>query len=254
MGYQNFLRRMNAGGKTMREEQIENAMHLVNQTFEDDPSYIVDGVTIWKTDRVIHPRIYQDKYRSTSSAQANIQTRIHEPFYLGDVIPWPEHGHWLCIHSTNRHGILWEGSLSFCNYTVNFISPLTKKVVSYPVSIINSTQYGTGEKERYDEKIKMKIGVSQMIMYMSYNEHSCLIDSGARFLLDRNPVEPTAFRITQADMVSYSDGGGRGYIHFTVEEDQFNPKRDNKELMIADYYPDPVGTGEELKDNPDMWL
>ena len=43
-GYQNFLRRMNAGGNTMRNEQIENALHLVRQTFADDPSYIPDGV------------------------------------------------------------------------------------------------------------------------------------------------------------------------------------------------------------------
>ena len=41
--YQNFLIRMNAGGTTMRNEQIENAQHLVKQTFADDPSYIPDA-------------------------------------------------------------------------------------------------------------------------------------------------------------------------------------------------------------------
>jgi hypothetical protein len=51
-----------------------------------------------------------------------------------------------------------------------------------------------------------------------------------------------------------SDAGERGYIHLTVAEDQFDPKRDNKELMIADYVFDPIGTGAELKDNPDMWI
>ena len=95
-GYQNFLRRMNAGGNTMRNEQIENALHLVRQTFADDPSYIPDGVTVWNSERIIHPRIYTQRYRSTSPAQANIQTLIHEPIYMGDVIPWPKHGYWLC--------------------------------------------------------------------------------------------------------------------------------------------------------------
>ena len=28
----------------------------------------------------------------------------------------------------------------------------------------------------------------------------------------------------------------------------------NKELMIADYVPDPVGTGAELETKTDMWI
>lgn len=253
-GYQNFLTRMNAGGNTMRNEQIENALRLVNYTFADDPSYIPEGVTVWNTDRVIHPRIYTNKYRSTSPAQAKIQTLIREPFYMGDVIPWPGHGHWLCVHSNNLHGIQWEGTLSFCNHTVKFFSPLTHEIVEYPISVINSTQYGSGETERYDHKIHMTIGTSQMIIYITYDEHTRLIDSGFRFLLDRNTEFPTAFQVKQADTVSYSDAGQRGYIHLTVAEDQFNPKTDNKELMIADYIFDPVGTGADLKDKTDLWL
>ena len=59
-GYQNFLRRMNAGGNTMRNEQIENSLHLVRYTFADDPSYIPDGVQVWNSERILHPRIYQE--------------------------------------------------------------------------------------------------------------------------------------------------------------------------------------------------
>lgn len=253
-GYENFMKRMNAGGTTYRDEQIENARRLVEQTFADDPSYIVDGVRVWNTDRVLHPRIYEDRFRSTSPAQAKIQTRINEPFYLGDIIPWTDHGYWLCIHATNLHNIQYSGKLSYCNYHVHFKSPLTGEIIEMPVSTLNATQYGSGESERYDDKIKMRIGSSQMIMYMQYNEHSALIDSGFRFLMDRNYVEPTAYVVTQADMVSYSDAGEHGYIHFVIVEDQYNPKRDNKELMVADYYSDPIGTGEELVDNPDKWL
>ena len=81
--YQNFLRRMKAGGNSMRDDQIHNALHMVQETFADDPSYVPDGVTIWNSDRIIHPRIYNQTYRSTSPAQANIQTMIHEPIYMG---------------------------------------------------------------------------------------------------------------------------------------------------------------------------
>lgn len=253
-GYQNFIRRMNAGGNTMRNEQIENALRLVNHTFADDPSYIPDGVQVWNTDRILHPRIYQEKYRSTSPEHAQIQTMIHEPIYKGDVIPWPEHGYWMCIETNNLHGIQFEGTLRFCNHYIKFYSPLNHEIVEYPVSILNSTQYGSGETERYDDELKMTVGTTQMLMYITYDKHTILIDNGVRFLVDRNQVNPTAYVVKQADTVSYSDANEHGFIAFTLYEDQFNPKVDNKELMIADYVPDPVGTGAELETKTDMWI
>jgi len=81
-GYQNFLRRMNAGGNTMRDEQVENALRLVRKTFADDPAYVPEGVKIWNSNRIIHPRMYTQRYRSTSPAQAKIQTMIDEPIYM----------------------------------------------------------------------------------------------------------------------------------------------------------------------------
>lgn len=253
-GYQNFIRRMKAGGFTMRDEQIENARHLLCQTFADDPSYIVDGAAVWNTDRVLHPRIYSNKYRSTSPAQANIQTLIEEPFYMGDVIHWCDHGYWMCVNVSNFHGIQWEGTLTFCNHKMRFLSPLTHQIAEYPISVLNATQYGSGETEKHGEGLRMTIGTSQLIVYISFDEHTVLLDSGFRFLLDRNRVSPTAFKTTQADQISYSDAGEKGYIQLTVVEDQFNPKTDNKNLMIADYLFDSIGSGEELKNETDLWI
>lgn len=253
-GYQNFLRRMNAGGNTVRNEQIENALHLVRHTFADDPSYIPDGVQVWNSERILHPRIYQETYRSTSPEQARIQTLIHEPIYKGDVIPWPKHGYWMCLEANNLHDIQYEGTMRFCNYRIKFYSPLTGEIVEYPVSILNSTQYGSGETERYDDEFRMTIGTTQMLMYITYDKHTVLIDNGFRLLVDRNQVHPTAYVIKQADTVSYSDAAEHGFISFTLYEDQFNPKVDNAELMIADYISDPVGSGKELEKKPDLWI
>ena len=58
--------------------------------------------------------------------------------------------------------------------------------------------------------------------------------------MDKNRVNPTAYRITQVDPISYSVGAERddGLIQWTVTEAQFDPRRDNAELMVADYYID----------------
>jgi hypothetical protein len=133
---------------------------------------------------------------------------------------------------------------------------LNGELVEYPISVLNATQYGSGQTDKWDDELRMTIGTSQQIVYISFDKHTVLLDSGFRFLLDRNQTLPTAYQITQVDTISYSDGGDKGYIQLTVIEDQYNPKTDNKELMIANYTPDPVGTGEELKDTDksDQWI
>ena len=71
-GYQNFLRRMNAGGNTMRNEQIENSLHLVRHTFADDPSYIPEGVQVWNSDRILPRKI--SFYISGTGSNSNIDS------------------------------------------------------------------------------------------------------------------------------------------------------------------------------------
>ena len=250
-GYLNFLKRMNAGGKTMREEQIENACHLIQSTFADDPSYVVEGCPIWYSDRIIHPRIYDYKWKSTLPFQATIQTQIDEPFYLGDIIPWGKNnGYWLCVGFKNLHGINWEGTLQYCNFYLKFLSPLNGEQREYPISMYNATQYGTGEENRR----MIDIGSAAHIVFLPCDEHTLLIDNGFRFLLDRNKKLPTAYRVTQMDTTSYADGQNNGYLRLYVLEDQFNEKTDDKENLIANAWEDKIGSGTELKETDDKWL
>ena len=250
-GYHNFLKRMNAGGKTMREEQIENAKRLLEYTFTDDPSYVIGGTPVWYSDRVLHPRIYDYKWKSTTPFQATIQTQIHEPIYLGDVIKWnDDNGYWMCVGIHNLHDINWEGTLQFCNFKLKFKSPKTGEIREYPVSMYNATQYGTGEEKRH----LMTIGSSAHIIYLSCDEHTVLLDNGHRFLIDKNLILPTAYKITQMDTSSYATSATGGFLRLYVLEDQFNPKTDDVENMIADAWEDRVGSGSELKEDTDLWL
>lgn len=253
-GYQNFMLRMRMSGNNLRNEQIMDSKYILSDTFADDPSYIPEGVTIWNTDRVIHPRIYSETYRATSPAHAKIQTLIHEPFYMGEIIPWTNHGYWICLDSNNLHDIQWEGTLAYCNYMLKFRSLITGDILTYPVHILNATQYGSGETNRYDKSLHMTVGTSQLLIYISYDSETSMIDNGVRFLIDRHATAPTAFKVTQADMVSYSDGGNRGYISLTVYEDQFNPDTDNTDLMIADYWKDPVNEHENTNNSNGYWI
>ena len=120
----------------------------------------------------------------------------------------------------------------YCKYSIRFVSPITGKVVEYPVYDVNSTQYGSGETT----KTHMTIGTSQHLIYLPYNEETIMLDSGFRFLIDKNKNKPTAYRLAQVDTSGYSSGQDHGLIQWTVVESQFDEATDNKELLIADYY------------------
>lgn len=137
------------------------------------------------------------------------------------------------IHSMPDNNKIYEKAVAWqCKYFIRFISPLSGKIVEYPVYDINSTQYGSGETT----KEYMSIGTAQHLLYIPYNEETILIDSGFRFLIDKNHENPTAYRLAQVDPVAYSCGEDDGLIQWTIVESQYDKETDNRELLIADYY------------------
>ena len=153
---------------------------------------------------------------------------------------------WL-VYSPPDNNKMYEKAIGWlCKYSIKFISPLTNEIVEYPVYDINSTQYGSGETS----KEHMTVGTSQHIVYISYNEETVLIDSGFRFLIDKNKQTPTAYRVTQVDTYNYADGEQNGVIQLTLVESQYDENTDNKELMIADYYQDDKPE-DDNNSNPD---
>lgn len=143
---------------------------------------------------------------------------------------------WLVSALPDNNRIYEKDVLWKCKHTIRFISPLTGEIVKYPVYSTNSTQYGTGELE----KTYMTVGEDQHLIYIPYNEETIKLDDQFRFLMDKNRENPSAYRITRVDPVSYAVGDERnedGLIQWAVLQTQFNDATDSKELMIADYFP-----------------
>ena len=139
---------------------------------------------------------------------------------------------WL-VYSLPDNNKMYEKAIAWqCKYSIKFLSPITGKVVEYPVYDINSTQYGSGETS----EDHLTLGTSQHLIYIPYNEETIKLDSGFRFLIDKNHDKPTAYRLAQIDPGGYSCGKDDGLIQWTIVESQFDEKTDNKDLMVADYY------------------
>lgn len=150
---------------------------------------------------------------------------------------------WIVCTAPDNNQMYEKAILWCCKYDLRFISPLTNEVATYPVYIINSTQYNSGETA----KTQMTIGTSQSMIYLPYNEETIMLDHGTRFLIDKNTENPTAYRLTQVDTTAYSTGMNDGLLQWSVMESVYDPQTDNKELMVADYY----GTSQYTTDKPE---
>lgn len=136
-----------------------------------------------------------------------------------------------CLFAPDNNKMYEKAIAWQCKYSIKFVSPTSGEIVEYPVYDINSTQYGSGETS----EDHLTLGTSQHLIYIPYNEETIKLDSGFRFLIDKNRDNPTAYRLAQVDPGGYSCGKDDGLIQWTIVESQFDEKTDSKELMVADY-------------------
>lgn len=120
---------------------------------------------------------------------------------------------WLVISLVDNNTVYEKGVLQYCKYIVRFIVPGTLKVVEYPVTTINSTQYNSGEENRSH----ITIGIGQRLIFIPCNEETICIDNDFRILMDKNTANPTAWRVSQVDAESYAYGAA-GLIRWTMVE------------------------------------
>ena len=136
---------------------------------------------------------------------------------------------WYIVMSLVDNNKVYEKAvLYYCNFMLNFTSPVTRSTVSYPAYVHNATQYNSGERARDN----MVIVSSQNLVYLPFNEETCLIDNDYRFLIDRNTEYPSAWKVAQVDTTN-DFWDGVGIVKIMVVEDEHASTDDNKN-MVAD--------------------
>lgn len=225
--FENFQKRLETGGGSVRNAAIQSTKELLNYTFSDDPSFRGD-VTFWGKNEILPIRLYGCSIKSGGASQQSFQTPLNFPIAIGDLIDLKSDGVWMCTEVSNAYQTGYCGKIQYCNYLLNFI--MGEQIKKYPVIVKNPGQSSSGE----EVKSQIVLGNSHLVIYIKYDSDTIQLDHGSRFLIDNNMENPTSYRITQVDSVSniYKD---RGYLVWAVIEDE-GSERDNLELMIADYY------------------
>ena len=202
---------------------VGSDVEIYDKTLEADPERV----------RAIIQGVTADVYNSTTVRQMLCKIGV---LHCGQYVKH-DGGYWLVSAMPDNNRIYEKAVLWKCKHSIRFISPTTGKIVEYPVYSQNSTQYGTG----LAEKDNLTVGDDQHLVYLPYNQETIRLDVDFRFLMDKNRENPSAYRVTRVDPVSYAVGdesADDGLIQWAVEQTQFNEATDSREEMVADYYPD----------------
>lgn len=225
-----FRKRMAATGGDLRDERVTAFQRQLAESWRDDPSYEPDGVLLYGSDPLVtlYPRVFERKDPVVSTPSIQFQTLINESFACGDVFTFSDGGQWMCSYKPNTHGLYHQGTIVYCNYVMRFVSPITGDAIEWPAALMNATQYNSGETGGQ----QLTFGSSQHIVLISLNAHTVPLDHGFRFLIDRNPVHPTAYKITQVDPTNNYKGKS-GVLRWIVVEDPLRADDDLQNGIAA---------------------
>lgn len=213
----------------MRRKEIQiNRLYDMAMDREDDA--LLNGQPFKKS-----PRIFDEKNRDSFHYRVIVETIDKEDWFSpGDYLQLNNET-WLCIEVKNFHGLYCKGTFQKCNWLLKWQDKYTRKVHEYWCFDENSTQYNSGEAN--NKSMVFRMGSAQHILMLPCDENTILIESPQRFFLDRNPINPTPYKVSQNDNSPYAYGK-KGLCIITVVQDQINRATDRIDLGICDYIED----------------
>lgn len=159
---------------------------------------------------------------------------------IGDIFLWNEM-HWLVTQVDFDDEITRSGRIVQCNRQIRWQNPKSGKIVErwclatkpYTSNIDAGEVVSTSNRE-----YKIQI---------PYDDETRMVDIDKRFLLEKVGNASKAYTVTSVDTLTnrYEDIDG-GFLIWNLTQGEYNPEKDNAELMIADY----VVSGEDTPQPP----
>lgn len=244
-----FNQKMGLSGGSLRNENIKNSQELLKSTFADDAS-LAFGVYFWELGlksyddkESVRIRLYKRSFSNANGVTMKFQTLIDSPVITGDILYDSVSDEYLiCTESFNIDGVHWQGKLTLCNWILKW-QKNNGDILEYPCYDMNATQYNSGEQSNR----QFTIGSTQHMVTLPCDENTIVLHSPQRFFLDKNPINPTSYVVTQNDTTSYAYGK-KGLVKVTLYECANNDATDRIDLGICDYI-DPDQIKNDNSDN-----
>lgn len=221
--------RIKQSGNSLYDEQIKDAQNILAYGFKDDVSYN-SNIIIYKTDKKIPIKIYDQKYSASYGFTAKFLSPHNEPVELGELLyDTIKNEYWLCVESYDVSGIHNEGKLGKCSRFIKW-QESNGTIQEIPVISRNATQYNNGES---GNEI-VTLGSDQLMLYTQLNNHTRKLDHGTKFFIDENKENPTVYELTKPDTVDYSYLG-KGMVSLMLTERAYSPSREELEFGVCNY-------------------
>lgn len=233
-----FKTKMNYQYQSLHNEDIYNSKLLTETVFKNDPSYqtqfyfwnVGDTDKSYDEKSPLDIRVYNREFSDANGFLADFQTLLKDDVSIGDVLyDRKSNTYWIIKTCYNLDDIHWQGKLNRCNWILKWQNK-ELKILEYPCYVRNSTQYNSGESSNN----LMTIGSTQRSIMLPYDENTVVLQTPQRFYLDRDEYNPTPFKVTSSDTLTYNYDD-KGIVMLMALECAEDEKTDRPDLGICDY-------------------
>jgi len=217
-----YKRRLGLRDDTARDRWLHNTQAWINKKLPRSLSYhtaIIDG---------------EERKCAILSTQNDKEKKIcsmpGEALVCGTYVEWMDNV-WLITQLNAPNEVYQTALMTQCNYLLKWVNDKGEIISRWSIAV-DGTKYLTGEfYQPY-----MTVGDSRMQLTIPRDDETVLLNRGVRFLIDDpDATQPQAYELSKINRAGNVYNGHGVFIHMLTESN-FNPKTDNPELMIADYY------------------
>lgn len=237
-----YRRRVSSQGKYVGEALKKQSDTIMEQTFSHDIAYRICYINNEPIEAKYITHTYYSISKDAVDYHLQFKPGIHYP--IGTYVDVPDdtetYNRWLIVGRSDEPQFVKYNILK-CNWTFKWIKDgvikeclgVLRKRNSYNSGLW--TDFYTTSPENQTQFILPTTPLTQEITY------------NMRFLISDNQINPIAWEVSKIE-----DTSPKGITYVTLKQDFFNPNRDNKELMIADYYKSNIEPEENTSDILDV--
>lgn len=224
-------------GSYMGEALKNQSDMIMNATFTRDIAYRLCYINGEPVDAKYITHTYYSISKDAVDYHLQFRPKVHYPF--GTYIDIPDdtgtYRTWLILNKSDEPQFPKYNILK-CNRTFRWIH---NGVVHEQLGVLRTrNNYNSGLWNNY----LTTTPENQKQFIVPSNDNTNTIQYNKRFLISENKEHPIAWEVSKVDDVSPI-----GITYITLTQDLYDPKKDNKELMIADYYTGSITPKDEIE-------
>ena len=206
-----YNNRLNINGTTQRERNVNRLKQNILCKAPSNPSYKEIKLNGEETYLVINTnsKPYYKEFESLPGQKV----------LAGDYVEW-SNNIWLVYEADCDDEIYTDGNLRQCQYEL-FWQKADGTIVSRYACVQNASAYNNGETGNNTITLQS----NQFMVYMPYDEDTCLLDNGLRIHMSRDNIVCKPYTLTRPDDITFGYGE-KGVLNIVFTQTQYNAGED----------------------------